>query len=261
MGGGDKKKAEEGLTGVGEGIQKAAAVTPEEQQQYKGSFDIGNFLKQLEMYQMGGGEAPQGYQDPTQQFLRQGGEVGQNYYNQILSESKDPYANYESSLRPALQQAQDATNQYYQSRGLLNSGLAIEGMGRAGVDLAIKEASGRMQARQQSMGEVSDFLNYTQGAQQQNIGNLTNLYGQQQSAGQNALGRQSQGYQAAGQYMAAPYTAQLGGYYGRQAALNALPGQLIGAAGTAIGGAVGGPLGAAAGSQLGGFVTPTAARP
>lgn len=227
MGGNDKKQAEEGLTGVGDKVSNAAKQTPEEAQQYSGSFDIGNLLKQISEYQMGVGQAPAGYQNANQQFLNQTGDVGQNYYNQILKQSQDPYANYESSLQPALQQAQDATNQYYQKRGLINSGLAIEGMGRAGVDLAIKEAQGRMDAYQNSMGNVSGYLSNIQNTSQNNYGNLANLYNTQQQAGQTSMGRQATGAVNAGQYYSYPYQAQLGSYYGGQAALQALPGQLI----------------------------------
>lgn len=234
MGGNDKSGAEAGLQQVGTNVQKAAAATPEEQQQYSGSFDLGNILKQLYLYQMGLGTAPQGYQGANQQFLNQTGDVGQAYYQQILNQARDPYANYESALQPALQQAQDSVNTYFQRRGLLNSGLNIEGMGRAGVDLAIQEAQGRMNAYQQSLGNVSNYLSNIQNTNQNNLGGLYNLYNAQQGYGQASLGRQAQGAQAAGAYQAYPYQMQLGQAAGRSAALNALPGQLIGAGGTIL---------------------------
>jgi hypothetical protein len=71
-----------------------------------------------------------------------------------------------------------------------------------------------------------------QGNQQQGYGNLASLYGQQQQAGLQGMGRQAGQAQAAGQYNAYPLSAQLGSYYGGVAAQQALPGQLLGAAGS-----------------------------
>lgn len=234
--GGGKGDAESGLTGVGNKVAGAAAQTPQESQQYSGSFDMGNLLKQMMMYQQGLGGAPQGYLDPTQQFLQQGGALGKTLYDQTLSEAQDPDKYYMSTLQPGLQQAQDFVNASSARRGLLQSGLNIEQMGRAGVDLAMQEAQGRMQERQNAMAQAAGLSEYMTGQSQNNMAGLANLYSQQQNAGLSSMGRQAQGAQAAGQYWAQPYQAKLGDYYGGKAAQRALPGQLIGAAGNIVGG-------------------------
>lgn len=234
--GGGKGNAEQGITNVGNQVNQAAQQTPQEAAQYSGSFDIGKVLQQLMMYQQGLGSAPQGYLDPTQQFLQQGGELGNTLYNQTLSEAQDPDKYYQSTLQPALLQAQDFVNANSARRGLLQSGLNIEDMGRAGVDLAIKESQGRMDERNNALARAAGLEEYMQGESQNNLAGLSNLYSQQQNAGLSSMGRQAQGAQAAGSYWAYPYQAQLGSYYGGVAARNALPGQVIGAAGQAIGG-------------------------
>ena len=233
-----KSSAEEGITQAGRGITQATQQTPAEAQQYGRSFEIGNLLDELMRYQQGLGQAPQGYLNPEQQFLQQGGELGKAYYGQTLRGVQDPYQAYESQLQPSLRATEDYINRAYQQRGLLRSGLPIEQMGRAGVELSIREAQDRMNFRGQELARGGELSQYTQGIGQQNIANLANLYGQQQQFGQQAMGRQASGAQAAASYYAYPSQAQLGDVYGRQAAMYALPGQLIGAAGTAVGGKI-----------------------
>ena len=241
-GGGDKEGAEQGIQEAGETAYQRGKMTPEEESQYKGSFNLGDIIQQILQYQMGVGEAPSGYLDPTQAFLKEGGELGQTLYGQTLQEAKDPYAYYESTLQPQLQLTQDAINREYQNRGLIRSGLGIEAMGRAGVELAIKEAEARMNARNQALQRAAGLTEYIGGQQQNRLTNLSNLYSGQQQYGLNALGRQAGQAQAAAQYQAYPYQASLGSYYGGQAAQQALPGQLIGAAGTAAGSYLGKPV-------------------
>ena len=241
----DKASAEQGIMQAGQGITQASQETPAEAQQYAGSFDIGQLLKQLFEYQQGLGQAPQGYISPEQQYLRQGGELGKSYYDQTLRGVQDPYAAYESQLQPSLKLTEDYINRSYQQRGLLRSGLPIESMGRAGVELAIKEAQDRMNFRGQELARGGELSQYTQGIGQQNVANLANLYGQQQGYGQQTKGRATTGAVNAAGYYAYPGQAQLGSYYGGQAALQALPGQLIGAAGQAAG-AMYNPYGTAA---------------
>ena len=114
-----KSKASGGISEAGATMYERGAGTPEEMGQYKGSFDLGNLIKQLQQYQLGVGQAPQGYLDPTQQYLRETGELGQNLYQQTLAESRDPYAYYESTFQPQLQLAEDYINRQAQGRGLL----------------------------------------------------------------------------------------------------------------------------------------------
>lgn len=233
--GGSKSKGAEGIAQAGSDLYARTEQTPQESQQYQGSFDIGKLLQQIFQSQQGIGSAPQGYQGAEQQFQGQGA-LGQQLYNSALNGVQNPEQQYMSTLQPQLQQAQDSINQYYQKRGLLNSGLAIEGMGRAGVDLAIQQAQAMMQNRQQQFSNAFGLEQNAQTLGQNNLGSLANLYSQQQGYGQQSLGRQAAGAQAAAQYQAYPYQAQLGNYYGGQAALQALPGQLVGAAGNVAGG-------------------------
>ena len=250
----EKNQAEQGIQQAGAGITAAAAMTPEETTQYTSSFEIGKLLEQIMKYQQGLGAAPSEYLGPEQQYLRGAGELGKAYYGQTLRGVQDPYAAYESQLQPSLQLTEDYINRAYQGRGLLRSGLPIEQMGRAGVELAIKEAQDRMNFRGQELARGGELTQYTQGYGQQNLANLANIYGQQQGYGQAAKGRQVQGAVQAAAYQAYPYQMQLGSTYSKQ-------GQLGGGIGGLVGGGVGllasggnpyaGMIGYGAGSNLG----------
>ena len=232
--GGDEDKkssAESGITEAGKGITQASQMTGTESEQYQSSFDLGKLMEQIIKYQQGLGQAPTGYQTGEQQY-QQGGPLAQGYYNQTMAGVQDPYAAYESQLQPSLQLAGQAINQNAQQRGLLRSGIPIEQMGRAGVDLAIKEAQDRMNFRSQELARGGELSQYSNQLQQQNLSNMGNLYGQQQQYGQAASSRASQGAQAAAPYYAYPGQAALGSYYGAQAAQQALPGQIINAGAT-----------------------------
>lgn len=237
FGGSDKGGSD--IQAAGEQAYQRSAQTSDEAGQYSKSFQLGDLLKQIFEGQQGIGNLPQGYQTGEQQIQNQG-QLGKTLYDQTLSQAQDPDAYFQSTLQPSLQQAQDTINTYYQKRGLLNSGLAIEGMGRAGVDLAIQDAQARMANRQQSLNNALTVSQYGGNINQNNLANLANLYSTQQNAGLNSLSRQAQGAQTAAQYQAYPYQAQLGNYYGGQAALQALPGQLISAGGKAAGAALAG---------------------
>lgn len=214
---------------------------------------------------------------PTEQYLYETGDVGKSLYDQILAETQDPYAYYTSTLEPQLQLAEDYINRQAQSKGLIRSGIPIEQMGRAGVDLAIKEAESRMAAREKALSRAgtlaggiqttgqtamttgqtladrlaaerqaaltrsAGLTEYMQGTQANRMADLGNLYGQQQQFGLQGMGRQAGAAQAAGQYWSYPFQAQLANYYSGQAAQQALPGQLIGAAGTVAAAGAGKP--------------------
>lgn len=229
----DKNNAEQGIQQTGTDLYDRTKQTDAESQQYGNSFNIGQFLQQYLGGQNGMNQMPGGAMSGVQQF-QQDNPLAQTLYNQTLSQAQDPDKYFNSTLQPDLMQAQDTINTYYQKRGLLNSGLSIESMGRAGVDLALKDAQARMANRQQSLQNAQSVNQNIYGNQQQNFANLANLYSQQQGYGQNSLNRQAGGAQGAAQYQVAPYTAQLGNYYGGQQAMQALPGQLIGAGGQAI---------------------------
>lgn len=226
-----KKKGEESITQAGNTLYERSKATPDEISQYQGSFNIGKLLNQIYQYQAGVGQAPAGYVDPTQQYQRD--DLNKALYGQILSQVQNPEQYYMNTLQPELQQAQDTINSYYQKRGLLNSGLAIEGMGRAGVDLAIKQAQNKMNFRQQALQNAQTLSQNIYEMGQGGLTNLSNLYTTQQQAGQNALSRQASAATQAAGYQAYPGQAALGSYYGGRAALQALPGQLIAAYGQA----------------------------
>ena len=208
---GSKDKAEQGITEAGGRVAGAGAVTPAEQKQYAGSFDIGEILNQLMQYQAGVGQAPQGYQGSEQQL--QQGPVGQELYKQTQAELQDPYAQYDpgayaydpramyqSELPAQMKQVEDIIGRSAAGRGFAPSGfgLGIEQMGRAGVDLAIKEANKRLELeeqysqqmrgigqeragmRQGAQSRAGGLLEYGQTQQNQSMANLANLYSQQQ---------------------------------------------------------------------------------
>ncbi len=234
-GGGDKSGAESGIQAAGEQSYERAKQTPEEASQYSGSFDIGKFLQSYFQNQVGSN----GQNYTGEQQLQNQGQLGQTLYNQTLSQAQNPDQYFQSTLQPDLTQAQDTINSYYQKRGLLNSGLAIESMGRAGVDLAIKDAQARMQNRQQSLSNALQVSQYGGNIGQNNLSNLANLYSTQQNAGLGSLSRQAGAAQNAATYQAYPYQAQLGSIYGGQAAQQALPGQILGGLAQGAGAAVG----------------------
>jgi hypothetical protein len=234
-----KKQAESGIQAAGEQAYERAKQTPDEAGQYSRSFELGKLLEQVLKGQQGMGELPEGFMSGEQQLQSQG-ELSKTLYDQTLNEAKDPDAYFMSTLQPELQQAQDTINSYYQKRGLLNSGLAIEQMGRAGVDLAIKQAQARMGARQQALDNALQISQYGSNMGQTNFANLANIYSTQQNSGLNSLSRQANAANNAATYQAYPHQARLGDYYGKQAAINALPGQLIEAGGKAAGAAAAG---------------------
>lgn len=190
-------------------IQAAGAMSPEELKQYQGSFDLGNTLKQIELYQQGLGQAPGGYLDSSKQYLQQTGQMGQALYNQVLQGITNPDSQWESTLQPQLQLATQNVNQQANTRGLLNSGVDLQNLGTAGVEAAVADAQGRMANRQQQVVNASSLAGNIYGVGQQNLSNLANLYNQQQQLG-------SQQKEFAAQYQAYPYQAQLGQAYGME---------------------------------------------
>lgn len=215
-----KKEAERG-------IQEAGAMSPEESAQYQQSFALGNLLEQIFKAQQGLGDYPSGYKLPEQQFRSQG-DLADTLYQQTYAQARDPEQFYQSTLNPQLQIAEDYINRKYAAKGLIRSGLPIEQMGRAGVELAVQEADKRMGARAQALSQAAALQEYISGESGKNLGNLAALYSSQQAIAQPQRAMQAQ-------YQAYPYQAQLGDVYGRQAALYALPGQAMGAAASIAG--------------------------
>ena len=217
------------------GIKSATIMGGNERAQYQAGQNEQDLLDKIYRFQLGGGEVPQGYLSPEQQYL-QGGEMGRTLYDQTLSEAKDPNAYYQSTLQPQLQLAEDFINRSYQKRGLLNAGMPIESMGRAGVELAVKEAEGMMAARSNALQRTAGLTEYMNQQGQQNIANMQGQANQRIATAQPQLARQAEGQAYIGQ-------AALGDYYGAKSALYALPGQALGAAGTLAGAYAMGGLG------------------
>ena len=231
-----QKAAAAGITAAGDTEYSRTQATPQETQQYSGSFDIGSALQQYIMGQLGLG--PQTGQNAEQQYQNQG-PLAQSLYNTVSQQAANPYQGWESSLQPNLQLAQQNIDQTYNSRGLMQGGLPIEQMGRAGVELAVADAQNRMAYGQQALQNASGLSQQAQGVGQTNISNLGSLYGQQQTSGLQAMQRQAYGAQNAAQYQSYPYQAQLGNYYGLQSAMYSLPGQIAAGDAKAFGAAGG----------------------
>lgn len=155
-------------------------MTPEEEAAYKqniaGFGSTSSLIDALNRYEMGLGKAPAGY---------------------------DPYKGYEDTLAPELEAVNMYINQQFGKRGMLRSGLNIEGMGRAGAELAVKKAAERMAYKQQGL---------------QNLYGQAGLYGQGQQYGLTGMNRQAGVAQAAAEYEAYPAQAALGSAYGNRAA-------------------------------------------
>lgn len=233
MGGSKKQEsnAEQGIQQAGADLYARSKMTPQEEAQYQSSFQLGKLLEDISRYEQGLGPKPAGYLSPEEQYMLQSGELGRILQEQTLAEARAPEAFYESTLRPELQLAEDYINRGAAQRGLIRSGIPIEQMGRAGVELAIKSANARMDARRQALAQAGALSQYQRGISRESRGDLGSLYGQQQQLGGSAMQRQAQAATQAANYQAYPYQASLGDVYGRKAAMYALPGQAIGAAG------------------------------
>lgn len=249
--GNEKRKAEEGIMAAGAQAYERSKMTPEEQAQYSGSFKSGDLLNQAYLYRAGLGPKPSGYTEPTEAELFGEGPLASTLYQSALAGAKDPYAAYISSLTPQLQLAEDYINRSAQGRGLLQSGIPIEQMGRAGVDLAIKDAQARMAARSEELARAAGVYDVINQNEQTRFDQPQRMYEFQQSKGGQDMNRQAQAAWQNAQYQAYPGQAALGSAYGKEAALWALPGQALGAIGAGIGYGMGGQIGRSAVSGLG----------
>ena len=147
-----------------------------------------------------------------------------------MTQAQNPTAGWQNTLAPQLEQAQNQINEYYNNRGLDNSGIAIGSMGEAGVDLAIQNAQNEMAYQQQSLQNAQTLSTNAAGLDQQNLENMAGLYNTQQQAGLSGIQMQNQGYQAGEEYQAYPQQAALGS--ASNAAAAAIP-----SGGPALGGA------------------------
>ncbi len=253
----ERKAAETGITQAGETMYERGKLQYGEETQYPESFKLGEIYKQILLSQMGLGQAPSGYQGYEQQYQQQG-DLAKTLYGTTLADVQDPYASYESTFQPQLQSAEDYINRQAAERGLLRSGVPIEQMGRAGAEIAVKEAAARMTYRQQALSNASNLSQniYSQG--QQNLSNLYGLYGTQQQAGLTAMSRQASQAQAAAQYSAYPYQYALGNSGGSMGGMGTALGAGLGAllalptGGLSVlgGGLLGGTIGGGLGSSI-----------
>jgi hypothetical protein len=197
------------LQGIGNSVQQESAMSQKAQDQWSGSYALGTQLQNQYT------AADQG--TPEQQYQNQG-PVSQALYNDVLAQAQNPTAGWQSALSPQLTQAQNQINEYYNSRGLINSGIAIGSMGTAGVDLAIQNAQNEMTYQQQSLQNAQALSQNAGLVGQQNSQNLQNLYQNQQATGLQGQQLAQQGYQEGAGYIAEPSEAQLGYGYGQMAA-------------------------------------------
>lgn len=236
-----RQTAERGITQAGQQVTQAAQLTPYEEASRKRAYELQKMYEDISLGRLGLGEMPSGYQTPEQQYMAQASPLGRQLYDVTAQELQDPYKYYEDTLQQELGLAQDAINRYYQSRGLIRSGLPIKAMVRAGAELAIRKAGERLSYRQNVLGRAAGMEDVIQGRGTENLARLSEAGGRGLQIGQVAAGRQVGGAQAAAGYAAYPFQAQLGSYYGGVAAQQALPGQLIGAGGTILGARLGAP--------------------
>lgn len=224
--GGDGNASDNGgqaITDIGNNLASQTAVSPQSAAQTSASYGTGTDLVNQYMAQLQGGNAEQNFQNQ--------GPLSAALYGQVAQQAQNPAAGWQNALAPELTQAQNQINEYYNARGLDNSGIAIGAMGTAGVDLAVQNAQNEMQYQQQSLSNAQSLSTNISGLQQQNLAGLGGLYENQQNAGLQSQSLANQGLEAASQIQTYPAQAQLGSYYGGVAAQQALPGQLIGAGG------------------------------
>lgn len=81
---------------------------------------------------------------------------------------------------------QDRINREANARGLASSGIPVEQLGRAGVELAVRKASERENIRRTREADVLDLLTRTQQGEQTNLANVQSLFG----TGQQLRGRE-----------------------------------------------------------------------
>jgi hypothetical protein len=206
-----------------QGIASAGALDPLEEASRRRAFENERILSEILRFQQGVGARPQGFLTAQEQFTRQG-PLAQAILSETLRGVAQPGQVFTSTLEPQLQVAEDFIRRRFAQRGLLRSGLPIEAMGRAGVELAIQEAVNRLNFRNQALAQALGLQ-----------GQMTNL-GQQRLASLAALTAKGQQFaqaarQRAAEFQAYPLQAELGSALGREAALMALPGQALGAAG------------------------------
>lgn len=88
----------------------------------------------------------------------------------LVERARTPDEFFQSTLDEQLEQARDIVGTRFARRGLVGSGLELEGLGRAGVDLALQEAQAREEFRQQQLANFGQLFNVSQGLRGREIG-------------------------------------------------------------------------------------------
>ena len=150
------------------GLREAAALTPEEQA-------IFNALR--------GTEQPGGE-----------GAALTDVFGQLVQRARTPEQFFESTFAPELQLLQEQVKSRAASRGILGSGLELENLGRAGVELAIRQAQQKEAFRQNQLQNLFGLFDVGQGLRGRQIGleeALLNLQQGRESRLTDLLGRES----------------------------------------------------------------------
>lgn len=91
-------------------------------------------------------------------------------FSETVDRARSPEDYFESTLAPQLTLAEDAVKRRAAQRGTLGSGIELEQLGRAGVDLAIKEAEAREAFRRSQVEDYERLYNAGQGLREREIG-------------------------------------------------------------------------------------------
>ncbi len=207
----EREKAASALSDVG-------ALTPQEQAREQRAFANEQLVAEILRNRLG---APGTTQEGA---FAAGGDLSQALLSQVTGGVQRPEEQFAQVLEPQLQIAEDFINRRAQQRGLLQSGLPIEELGRAGVELSVQRALANLQTRNQLIQQGQGLQQQISGQEQSRLAQLGNLGISGQQLSQTARGRQTE-------FQAFPLQADLGSALGQQAALQSLPGQLIGAGG------------------------------
>ena len=168
------------------GLREAAERTPDEEDIFRilrgeePTTEIGRLFKERIITEPG-----QGLESELERALRGedtttplGGIAG----DIISTAQEEP----ESVFEDELSLLQDRINREANVRGLASSGIPIEQLGRAGVELAIQQALRREDVRRTRQGDVLDLLDRAKRGDQQAIQNLSALF----ETGQTLRGRE-----------------------------------------------------------------------
>lgn len=154
---------------LGQMNRLASDYQPEERQRFEQVVQLQPQL--MEMLQNTAKGQTSQYYTPLEAQLQ--GRLSQDLAN--------PLQSYEDTFQPLLTQLQDRVRSQAAQRGLVGSGLELENMGRAGIDLAIAQANQRNQARQQATSNALAGNQQIEAGGQNRRAELGNYLSNQQS--------------------------------------------------------------------------------